>query len=113
MGRSLKSETTGKSAAPAKPRKIPQPHGGALNSGGTPGNKGGGRPKDEWLQLLRELASTNRTMAGLKQILADPAHPHYLKALEFAADRGYGKPTQLVGGDPDQPLRILIEREAE
>ena len=23
---------------------IPQPHGGALNSGGTPGNRGGGRP---------------------------------------------------------------------
>jgi hypothetical protein len=34
---------TAKKAATV-PTLIPQPHGGALNSGGTPGNRGGGRP---------------------------------------------------------------------
>ena len=34
--------------------KIPQPHGGTLNSGGTPGNRGGGRPPDLVAQLSRQ-----------------------------------------------------------
>lgn len=34
--------------------KVPQPHGGALNSGGTPGNRGGlGRPSSEIKARLR------------------------------------------------------------
>jgi len=40
----------------ALPTKIVQPHGGALNSGGTPGNKGGtGRPPNEIRALARDL----------------------------------------------------------
>jgi hypothetical protein len=35
--------------------KIPQPHGGALNAGGTPGNRGGrGHPPSELRALARE-----------------------------------------------------------
>lgn len=37
------------------PVKIPQPHGGALNSGGTPGNRGGGRPKQTARMTCREM----------------------------------------------------------
>lgn len=45
-------ENTG---TPTKPKQIPQPHGGALNSGGVPGNKGGtGRPPNEVRALARE-----------------------------------------------------------
>src|SRR5688500_5267785 len=37
------------------PTKVSQPHGGALNSGGTPGNRGGlGRPPSEVRRLARE-----------------------------------------------------------
>lgn len=37
-----------------QPHKIPQPHGGALNSGGTPGNAGGlGRPASDIKARLR------------------------------------------------------------
>ena len=32
---------------------IPQPHGGALASGGTPGNKGGGRPPSALREAFR------------------------------------------------------------
>lgn len=39
--------------------KIEQPHGGALLTGGVPGNKGGGRPKDE----IRALCATNLAKA--------------------------------------------------
>lgn len=54
-------KTTAKSAAVAK---VPQPHGGALNSGGTPGNKGGtGRPRSEVRDKL--LASFDRNSLEL------------------------------------------------
>ena len=33
------------SSLDSKPPKIAQPHGGALYSGGVPGNRGGGRPR--------------------------------------------------------------------
>lgn len=41
-------------AKSAAPRKVPQPHGGALLSGGMPGNRGGtGRPPSELRARLR------------------------------------------------------------
>ncbi len=51
-------KTAGKSAvaASAVPVLIPQPHGGALASGGIPGNPGGGRPKNEIRERLRGIA---------------------------------------------------------
>lgn len=41
--------------AAKSPVHIPQPHGGALLSGGVPGNRGGGRPPDMLGQKLREI----------------------------------------------------------
>lgn len=48
---------------------IPQPHGGALKSGGTPGNKGGGRPKDRVRALA--LQGTQAAVKGIMRMLAD------------------------------------------
>lgn len=48
------TKSAGKSAA-SVPAKIPQPHGGALLSGGMPGNAGGGRPPDEIRARLRAI----------------------------------------------------------
>lgn len=87
-----RKQTSGKTSA----RLVKQPHGGALLPGGT---GAGGRPKDEWKAKLRELASSDSAIAGLTAIINDPTHPHYLKALEFAAERGYGKEAQTVEGD--------------
>lgn len=95
-------ETAKKSA----PTLVPRPDGrGALLSGGKPGNKGGGRPKDEFQARMRELASREATQAALEAILETPTHPHYMKALAFAAEHGYGKATETVemtgaGGGP-------------
>lgn len=53
-------KTTGKTTAP---QKVPQEHGGALNSGGTPGNAGGGRLPDEykdWLNTLKRDPAARR-----------------------------------------------------
>ena len=44
----VKAETAGRTAV-----LIPQEHGGALLSGGTPGNKGGGRTASELRGLMR------------------------------------------------------------
>lgn len=40
-------------------RVIPGPHGGSIRTGGNPGNKGGGRPKDE----IRALCASNLAKA--------------------------------------------------
>lgn len=58
----------------------------------------GGRPRDEFRALLRELASRPETVAGLDAILSDPGHPQYLRALEFVTERGYGKEPQAIEG---------------
>ena len=50
-------KSAAKSAA-SVPAKIPQSHGGALYSGGVPGNPGGGRPPDEVRRAYRELGAT-------------------------------------------------------
>ena len=39
----------------SKPPKIAQPHGGALYSGGVPGNRGGGRPRSVATQRAGEI----------------------------------------------------------
>ena len=48
--------TTVDTSTCSKPAKVPQPHGGALNAGGTPGNRGGvGRPPSEVRRMAREM----------------------------------------------------------
>jgi Fe-S cluster biogenesis protein NfuA len=44
-----------KGAGITAPVLVPQPHGGALLSGGIPGNKGGGRYKEETIEALGSL----------------------------------------------------------
>lgn len=75
----------------AKTALIPQPHGGALYAGGVPGNRGGGRHPDEFRSRMAECASRDETIEALEEILRDRDHPHFMRALEFCADRGYGK----------------------
>ena len=54
-----RKQTSGKSSDSVKqPELVPQPHGGFLQRGGTPGNPGGGRPKDEVRAKLLEIANT-------------------------------------------------------
>lgn len=72
------------------PELIPQPNGDALLAGGVVGHRGGsGRPPDEFKLLLASLASRARTVAALSKILKDKDHPLFMKALQYASDRGY------------------------
>ena len=51
----------------AKPAKVPQPHGGALNAGGIPGNRGGiGSPPSEVRRMARAIFAER--MPVLEQI---------------------------------------------
>lgn len=65
-----------------------------------------GRPPDEFKALLAALASREETVRALETILADPNHPHFIQALKFAADRGYGHPNHNVS--LDVPAVVLV-----
>jgi hypothetical protein len=90
---------------------VPQPHGGALNAGGTPGNRGGGRPPDEFKRRMAEMASSDAALSYLEECLTGTHGPEVaLRAQQYAADRGYGKPSQPVEhtGKDGEPLRVEI-----
>lgn len=70
---------------------------GALRSG-NPGNKGGsGRPPDEFKRRMRELASSEASIAYLEQCINGVHGPKAAaSAREYATERGYGKvPTEI------------------
>lgn len=50
------------------PRLVPQPHGGALLAAGQPGNRGGGRPRDEVRAKLLTL-SQGKSLPFLSRLL--------------------------------------------
>lgn len=74
-----------------------------------PSNKNAGRPPDEFKALCRELASNAETVKEVREILKDKHHPAYLGALKWAADRGYGLPSQPVDvTTAGKPLRFTL-----
>lgn len=82
----------------AKVGHVIQPHGGSLLRGGVKGNRGGGRPREEWKQELQRLTSREETLAHLEAILADgPSHPFSFRALDYCTEHGLGKAPVSVG----------------
>jgi hypothetical protein len=68
-------KTTGKTTARCGVAKVPQPHGGALNAGGTRGNAGGtGRPPSELRARLR--GSFDQRIAVIEAIADGDAIKH-------------------------------------
>lgn len=53
-----------------------------------------GRPPDEFKAMMAALASRPETLAAVQAILNDPSHGQFIRALEFATERGYGKAAQ-------------------
>lgn len=79
---------------------------------GNPGNKGGGRPRDEWKAALASMASSDEVMKHLRAVLSlGPEHPFFGKALEFAAERGYGKEATPIEHDGSVTLDVRIRAE--
>jgi hypothetical protein len=106
------------SAGISEPQLIPSPSGrGKLLTGGKPGNKGGGRPPDEFKRRMREIATRKETEDFLDRCINGEFGPlFYFRALEFAADRGYGKPTQSITEydfNPDDFSVTGLERVAD
>jgi hypothetical protein len=75
---------------------VPQPRGGALLRG-NPGNKGGGRPPDEFRRRMAELVNQEGVEEYLEECLRGThgAKP-FVAALQHCTAYGYGKPTQKV-----------------
>lgn len=77
--------------------KIPQPHGGALNAGGTPGNKGGtGRPPNWLKEWCDDLLADADAKAQVEAILKDNKHQAYATMWKAVAERAHGKPKETV-----------------
>ncbi len=61
---------------------------------------------DRFKAQLAAHASREETLRALETILAEPNHPHFIQALKFVADRGYGCPSQPVS--LDVPAVVLV-----
>lgn len=72
---------------------MPGKNGGALKAGNTVGV---GRPPDEFKAMCRALVTREETWKAVQDILTDKAHQHYMSALKWAAEHGYGKPTETM-----------------
>ncbi len=78
MTRVVKARTNGLTPTVAGPvaeiRKIPQPHGGALYSGGVPGHKGAnGRTYEQFRLYLQQFANSRQVRDGIQEVsISDP-----------------------------------------
>jgi hypothetical protein len=80
-------------SVPMRPGK----NGGLLRAGGTPGNKGGGRPCNAWKEFCRATLTDSEVQASIRR-RALKGHPAILKLL---ADHGEGMPEQKLTLDAD------------
>lgn len=46
--------------------------------------------------MCQSLASNDAVLTQVEKILKDPDHPQFMRALQWAADRGYGKAPESV-----------------
>lgn len=58
--------------------------------------------------MCRELVTREATWKAVQAILKDSDHSHYMSALKWAAEHGYGKPTETleVTGKDGGPIQI-------
>lgn len=59
-----------------------------------PGNKGGGRPPNEFKEWMRKLVSRKEVDEQLEKVTANADHEHWMSAVRHATEHGYGKPAQ-------------------
>jgi hypothetical protein len=99
------------------PEKVPQPHGGALNAGGTPGNKGG-RPPSAFKESIRALINDRETLRTAEKILwsggkrkkATDIHPQFTSLLSKLITHVEGIPGRSKDADPaDGPSSVIVD----
>lgn len=90
---------------------APQPHGGALRNGGTPGNKGGtGRPKNE----IREAARRDfeEAMPLIREAAMNLDHPNWKTAIDTLVKVSGLQQTDVTSGDAAlQTVTVVFEAE--
>lgn len=97
---------------------IPGGRGGRIRTGGNPGNKGGpGRPPNEFMMHMRQLANLQEAEAYTRRcILGDFGPKFHLEARKWVTDRGYGKAAQSITEyefNPDDFSEAGLERVAD
>jgi len=85
-------------------------HGGGKLQTGNPGNRGGGRQANEFLQACRDALDRLDAARIAESIATNPrkAPRDRLAALTWLADRGYGKPVQPLSGEGGGPIEGAI-----
>ena len=76
-----------------------QKSGNPIGKGPKRGAANAGRPVKVFSDAMARIAQRGETLKNVQAILDDPMHPHFMKALEFAADRGFGKEAVPLEGD--------------
>ena len=85
------------------------------NRGSKPGERRGGRQQgtpNKATAEIKDLARSYTTQAleTLAQVmLAGESEAARVSAANALLDRGYGKPSTVIGGDPTAPLRLIVE----
>lgn len=74
---------------------------------------GTGRPPNEFKQLCQAMASRQETLIAVTRILADSAHPHFMSALKWASENGYGKPAQPLTGEHGGAVVVKVLRDPD
>lgn len=101
----------------SKPPKIAQPHGGALYSGGVPGNRGGGRPRSvatlragETLedvvrrigQVIERRPDTCPHCGGAVEVMPELSLAEYARILRTLAGIVFSEPAV------DEPIQVNV-----
>jgi len=96
--------------AAKRPALVTQKHGGALLTGGIPGNKGGpGRPPNEYKKLMAELLNSPEAIDALRTVLRDPENRGYAAVRRLVEERAYGKVPQAI--DASVTGKLLLVRD--
>lgn len=70
-----------------------------------------GRPPDQWKAHLRTLVDRAEVLTHIEDALVKgPSDEFFEKALDYATDHGYGRPTQPVGLSGKVTLENLLEQ---
>jgi hypothetical protein len=79
----------------ALPARIEQPHGGAINAGGTPGNVGGsGPPRAAYREYCRNELERPEVQAAVRRALQNEESRSFASLHKQFAEMAYGKPDQ-------------------
>lgn len=90
------------------PDLIPQKHGGALYSGGKPGNKGGGRPKSVVRALAREEGYKSLVRLAKRAEAEEMSMADAIRLADLQLKYGIGTQSEVGGSEDAPPLRTDV-----